>query len=78
MGSCHIAKVWIKKSSGNVKPFVGFVQFISDKTATILKITVIVAYAVHALFLNVSARRRQFLTDNGRTLVGFLSVCCTR
>lgn len=40
-----------------------------------LKNTALVAYHVHGILLNISARRKKWLMGNGYTLVGFLPVC---
>lgn len=42
-----------------------------------LESTALVAYNVHAILLNISLRKRQWLTVNGTTLVGILPVCCS-
>lgn len=36
------------------------------------------AYPVHAIHHNVFGRRRKWLIEKGRTLVGFLPVSCKR
>lgn len=43
-----------------------------------LKTTAFIAYTVNALLLNLSARRRQPLTDIEHMLVAFLPVRCTQ
>lgn len=65
----------IEKGEENAKNFVGFVQCISDETATTLRSTMLVPYPVHVIFLNSSAKRRTFL-DSEQTLTGFQLVCC--
>lgn len=39
--------------------FVGFIELVSDKTATTMKSRALVAYPVHYNFVNVAARRRE-------------------
>lgn len=48
-----------QNGDGNATSLGGFVQIVSDKTAAILKGTALVAYAVQAILLNVSPRRRK-------------------
>lgn len=43
---------------------------------TTQKSKALVKYPIHAILLNVSLRKRQWMTDNGHTQVGFLRVCC--
>lgn len=38
----------------------------------------VVGVSFSVILLFVAARGRQCLIDNGRTLVGFLSLCCTQ
>lgn len=38
--------------------------------------TTLVTCPIHAILLNATARRGQFLIDNVHTLVGILHVCC--
>lgn len=54
------------------KSFAGLLQLFSDKTFATLKAGSFSAYALHICFLNVSRKARQFLIDNGYTLLGFL------
>lgn len=42
-----------------------FVQVFSEKIATMLKNTVLVAYLVHVLLLNSFAVHRRWLVENG-------------
>lgn len=60
----------------NAESFGGFIDFISDNTVTTLNSSVLVAYSVHSMFQNMSAKRTQWLIDNGHTPVKFLSACC--
>lgn len=54
--------------------FVGLVQLFSDKPATTLSSTVVVAYSGHVVLLNVSAFCNRWLVKNGITLLGILPV----
>lgn len=46
--------------------------------ATTLNNTALVAYFAHTDLINVSARGKQCLIDNGHEQIGFLTVCCTQ
>lgn len=63
---------WIENRDENMESLVGFVPSFSDKTATTLKDTLLVAFLVHTIFLNESARRRKCLINDRHTPVGFL------
>lgn len=76
MGSHHGWNVRTEKGHGNVRSFVGFVQLLSHTNATMLRSTAIVFYPVHAILLNISARKSRWFISNGHTLISFLSVCC--
>lgn len=75
MGSRGSGYVWIENTDRTAKSFHGSVQLFLDRTATTLKRTVLVAYTVQAISLNVTAGIKQWLVDNLHTLVGFPSVC---
>lgn len=68
----------MESGDGNAKLFVTFVPLFSDKTATLLESTASVAYLLHIILLNVSARKIRELIENGNTLVNFLPVRCTQ
>lgn len=70
--------MWIENSDGRVKSLVALIQLFSDKPAKTLKSTASVAYHLNAVLVNVAARGRQWLIDNGPTLVGFLPASCTQ
>lgn len=57
--------------------FVGFVEIFSEKKVTALRSTVLATYRDHAIILDSLIRQRQWLINNGHTLVWFLSVCCS-
>lgn len=58
--------------------FVGFVQWFSEKTARSVKGTVLISYAFHAELLNATIATRNWLIDNGPTLVGFCTCLLRR
>lgn len=72
MGSRDSGHTGIENSDWNTKSLVGFVYLFSEKMMTTLQSRALVAYPVHPILLNMSARRRKWLFDNGYTLVGFL------
>lgn len=76
-GSCDSGNV-IENTHENAEPFRCFMHLLSDKTAATLKSTALVANPLHAILLNVSARKRRRLIGTRHTLVGFLPVCCTQ
>lgn len=59
----------------NMKSFVWFIQVISNMTLMTQKIAPLAAYLVHAILLNVSAKRQKWLICNGYTMIGFLPAC---
>lgn len=65
----------IEKCDGNVETFIGFTRLFSDKTASTVKNTAMVACPVNAISLNILVRRMQWLAGSGHTLIGFLAVC---
>lgn len=66
--------LWNARENEMPKSFSGLIQIYSDKTATSLKCSALVAYPVHVVWLNFTARQRRYLIDHGYTLVGFLPV----
>lgn len=58
MGFCGRGNVWIENSDANAELFVGFIQLFFDKSAKTFKLTVLVAYLVHEILLNLSAREK--------------------
>lgn len=72
IGSCESGSIWSEYRDENVKLFLSLVQLISDKMATSLKSTALVAYYVNTILLKVSATRRQRLLDIVHTKVRFL------
>lgn len=69
-----ISVVWNDNIPSTPRSFVGFLQFFSDKTATTLTSSAFVAYPLHAVFLNTSPEHREWLINNGYTIIGFLPV----
>lgn len=59
----------------NVKSFMGFVQLSSEEMKKILNSTTLVAYAVRAVPLKLSPRRKQSLIGIGNTPAQFRRVC---
>lgn len=53
-------------------------QLCSDKTATTLEDTTLLAYSKHFILLNVFAEIRESLLGNEHTVVCFLLVCFTQ
>lgn len=78
IGSRNGSKVWAENTYGNVEGCVGFIQFHSDKSATMLSGTSLVVNHMYDTFLNISTKRRQWLINNVHTLVRLLPVCCTQ
>lgn len=68
-GNCHV--VWNKSSECLPNRFLGLLQLFSDKTATFLKCNSLVAYHIHAMCLNVTARQRGYIVDQGCMLIDF-------
>lgn len=56
MKSYDSQDVWIEKCKENIESFAGFIQVFFEKTATMLRITAVVAYPLHTILLNVLAR----------------------
>lgn len=60
------------------KAFVGFIQILADKTERTLNSTASVVYPVHAIVLNVNARRVCCSIGNSHTLILLLETCFTQ
>lgn len=67
-------RYWNEKFDEEGKSFVGCAQMFSDKTAPTLKSTAVVAQPVHRVSLNCSKSQKQWLIDNGLSLVGLFRV----
>lgn len=72
-----IGDMRIENFDRNADLLVGLMQFFSLRTDRTLKSTSLVAYSVHAIVLYFYVRRKQWLIDNGYTLLGFLLVFYT-
>lgn len=71
--------VWIENGDCNQESFLGFIQLLFDKTATILKSTALaIPPNVSAILPNVSVRKTKWLVGIKHTLVRFPPVCCTQ
>lgn len=53
----HSHKVEIDNCERNVKSLIGFMRLFYDKSATMLNCTALKAYPVHAVHLNLSAKK---------------------
>lgn len=69
--------MWTENGDDNLESIVRFFQLLSEKTKTTLRSTVVAAYSVHAILLNVSARMRQLFKTISHLLVECLPVGCT-
>lgn len=58
--------------------FVGFNHVYCEETAMTLKTMALVAFPMHAMVLNVSAKAKQLLVGNHHTQVGFVPISCTQ
>lgn len=76
MKSNDSTNLCIENSYWYAESFVGFLQLFLNKTVMTLKSRALITYHVHAVHLNLSGGRRQYLIDNGHKLVGFPPVCC--
>ena len=54
------------------KSMVCFLQLFTDKTATSLSSVAYTAYPIHIVVLNTNPERREWLINNGLTILGFL------
>lgn len=66
--------IWNENNPSRARSFVGFLQLFSDKTATTLTTSAFVAYPLHEVLLNTTAEKREWLINNGYTIIGFLPV----
>ena len=66
--------IWNEDSPSTPRSFVGYLQLFSDKTATTLTSSAFVAYPLHAVLLNTTPEEREWLINNGYTIIGFLPV----
>ena len=66
--------VWKDTDRALPRSFVGFLQVFSDKTASTLSSSAFVAYPIHVVFLNTSPSKREWLINNGYSIIGFLPV----
>lgn len=78
MGSLDSGNVWIENSDGSAESVVSIIYLFPSKTSMALRSTLLAAYPVQQILLNVSSRRGQQLIGNDHTLVGFLQVYCTQ
>lgn len=64
LGSCDSGSMCFENSDITAEPSMCVISFFSDKSATMLKSTLIVAYSVDILLLNVSETRSKCLINN--------------
>ena len=64
--------VWNDNSPSHPRSFVAFCQLFSDKTVSSLGVSAFTAYPIHLVLLNTTPERREWLINNGLTLIGFL------
>lgn len=69
MVSHEIRTLWAEQRDRIVELFAGCVQLFSDKSAAMLKSTMLVAYSFRVVHLKVSHRRREWLAGNEHKLV---------
>lgn len=72
-GSNQADILWIVDDNEVSKSFLWLIQVYSDKNATFLKCNALVAYPAHVLWLNLNARQRRYVTEQGHVLLGILS-----
>lgn len=65
---CNIVETEITES------FLGVIQKHSDKKATFLKCSLLVAYSVYVVWLKLKSKERRYLTDREHNLLGYLPV----
>ena len=74
MSSSDRTLVWNDNDASFPESFVGFLQLFSDKTASSLTSSAFVAYPLHAVLLNCAPQQKEWLINNGYTIIGFLPV----
>lgn len=62
---------WLDDLDGTPSSFVSFVQIFSEKTATSLKSTTLVAYLIHVVLFKCTVTYWIWLIKNGLPLIGF-------
>ena len=72
--SHHQSSIWNDNDPSLPRSTVGFLQVFSDKTASTLSSSSFVAYLIHIVLLNKSPRKRDWIIDNGYSILGFLPV----
>lgn len=73
--SCENCSVfWAEHSEERPNPFVGYVQVFTNKIATTLKTTVLVAYPVHVVLLFFSVAFQRWIIENWHA-TGSISSC---
>lgn len=70
--------VWIENGNSNVTSFMEFGELFSEMLKMVVEGTVLVTYRTHAILLNISSRRRPWLTGEGHTLKRRIPVCCSQ
>lgn len=63
---------WKKENAGGGQRFSYYVQVFSDKAATSLKSTALIAYYAHTLLMNFKYIFWQSFVENGHTVVGYM------
>ena len=64
--------IWNDHDGTLPRSFVPFIQLFTDKTASSLSTSAYTAYPIHAVVMNTSPERREWLINNGLTILGFL------
>lgn len=77
MSSANENVIWNEKFANEEKKIVGFAQIFFDETATTLKSSVLVVYAVHVVLLNFSTQFKRWQILKELTVVGLFFVGCS-
>ena len=72
ISNCPPTTFWNDYAHDLPRSFVSFLQVFTDKTASSLSSTAFTAYPIHVVVLNTTPERREWLINNGLTIVGFL------
>lgn len=64
--------VWDQREKENRESFMRFIQIFSSETVATLQGSTLTTYPSYDFILYISLRKRQWIIDNGHTIVGFL------
>lgn len=78
LGSARKDLWWTSETGDLPRLFTCLIQNYSNKTATSLKFSALVAYGAHVVWLNFTKRRIRYMTDHGHTQWSFLPVRAAR